>query len=365
MYLKIAIVSIFLFFLQHAVRVIYLFGYHVTVYNHTPGPCHAVSGVDQGAEDMETLPNGLTFITSGFWWSISSSHYTKLYQNSNRKGKVLLFDFQNPEKGITELTLDSSFDQSTFHPHGISVIQDEHTGKITLFIVNHLPTVDRIEKFEFEEDSLTLKHVHSYEDEALVLANDVAATSDNTFYFTNYAHSRTFLPFILEVLLYLPWGNVVYYDGANYQVVSDGLLVPNGIFVSQDRRYVYVANGFFTSMSIFEREKDNHLLIVEEYQLYSLPDNFLIEPKTGNILIGAHPVVYQSLAYLHSPDLNRAPSKVLMIHMSNSSHPTGITELYSDDGNNLSGSSVASIYDNKMLIGTVLDKLMFCELRVL
>lgn len=54
-----------------------------------------------------------------------------------------------------------------------------------------------------------------------------------------------------------------------------------------------------------------------------------------------------------------------MIHMKNTSFADGITEIYSDDGNSISGSSVASIYDNKMLVGSVMDKLIYCEVRTL
>lgn len=366
MYLKIVGISLLLLILQHLARLIYLLGYHVVVYNHTPGPCYPISGVEHGAEDMQTLPNGMTFITAGFHWSIGSPDFFQLYKDQNRKGRILLFNFNTPDKGVTELSFSESFDRSTFYPHGISVIQNTDTEKITLFVVNHGPEEDRIEKFEFIEDKMMLEHKISYIDEAVHLVNDVAAVSENSFYFTNYAYSRSHFGHILEaIILQLPWGNIVYFDGANYVEVTDGLLLPNGILLSTDKQYVYVANPLFSSLSIFEREEDNYLSIIQEYQVYSGADNLLIEPKTGNLLTGAHPVMHQTGAHLNSPDLHRASSKVLMIHLKNTSYADGITELYSDDGSNLSGSSVASIYDNKMLIGSVVDKLLYCEVRTL
>ena len=54
-----------------------------------------------------------------------------------------------------------------------------------------------------------------------------------------------------------------------------------------------------------------------------------------------------------------------MIHMKNSSYADGLTELYSDEGNNISAGASATIYDNKMLIGSVADKLLYCEVRTL
>ncbi|KAL4217225.1 hypothetical protein ACF0H5_023677 [Mactra antiquata] len=366
MYAKIVGISLLVVFSQHFARIIYKAGYHHVLYNHTPGPCHQIPGVDHGSEDMETLPNGMTFITSGHWWSVGSKHFHNLYKEQNRQGKILLFNFNTPEKGVIELGFEDDFDIPEFHPHGISVIQNEDTGKITLFVVNHLSDRDQIEKFQFNEKHMMLEHLFSYRDEAIILANDVAATSENSFYFSNYAYSRSHLGMLFECFLaQFPWGSVVYFDGANYIEAADGLLVPNGVLLSPDKRYLYVANGFFTSLSIFGIDDDDRLSIIQEYQLYSSPDNFLIEPKTGNLLAGTHHVLHQTGDHLNAPDVYNAPTKVLMIHMTNTSHADGITELYSDDGSNISAGTVASIYDNKMLIGSVVDKLMYCEVRTL
>ena len=36
------------------------------------------------------------------------------------------------------------------------------TGHVTLFVVNHQKTRETVEKFEFVEDQLLLKHIHTY-----------------------------------------------------------------------------------------------------------------------------------------------------------------------------------------------------------
>jgi hypothetical protein len=43
------------------------------------------------------------------------------------------------------------------------------SGKITLFVVNHCPEEDRIEKFEFNKEKMMLEHKMSYRDEAINL----------------------------------------------------------------------------------------------------------------------------------------------------------------------------------------------------
>lgn len=42
---------------------------------------------------------------------------------------------------------------------------------------------------------------------------------------------------------------------------------------------------------------------------------------------------------------------------------TKMTEVLSDDGQLLSGSTVASLYKDAMLVGTVQHKLLYCEVR--
>ena len=41
---------------------------------------------------------------------------------------------------------------------------------------------------------------------------------------------------------------------------------------------------------------------------------------------------------------------------------SGITEMFYDDGDMISASSVAAIFDGQMLIGSVMDSLVHCDL---
>lgn len=58
-----------------------------------------------------------------------------MYEELEVKGRILLFDFNKPEKGVTELAFEPSFKQERFRPHGISVIQNDVTGS-KLIIAN-------------------------------------------------------------------------------------------------------------------------------------------------------------------------------------------------------------------------------------
>ena len=66
--------------------------------------------------------------------SVFSDNVQKYYERHNVKGRILLFDFNSPEKDTIELKLSDGFDQSNFMPHGISVYQSPSTGKLLIGI---------------------------------------------------------------------------------------------------------------------------------------------------------------------------------------------------------------------------------------
>lgn len=340
-------------------------GYQTTVYNHRPGPCRLIPGVEHGSEDIEALPNGLAFISSGMMMSVFSDNVQKYYERHNVKGRILLFDFNSPEKDTVELKFSEGFDQSNFMPHGISVYQSPSTGKVYLFVVNHASGMDRIEKFEFKEETQSLEHLHSYMDESINLANDVAATSENSFYFTNYANFRDHYRHMMEILLMFPFGSVWYYDGKDYTMVADGFVLANGIMLSKDHQNVYAVTSLMSMLNIFKRETNNSLTLEQEFPLYFMPDNVNIEPSSGNLIIATSGVCHMMMDHLNNPEMP-APSKVFMINMKNGSYAESMIELFSDDSSGgIWGASVGYVYKNKMLIGTVLHRLMYCEVRTL
>lgn len=65
--------------------------------------------------------------------------------------------------------------------------------------------------------------------------NDVVATSDTSFYFTNWFFSPNFFLRYLD-LFFLNWGNVVYFDGSTYKVAAEGIGMANGIIMSSDEK---------------------------------------------------------------------------------------------------------------------------------
>lgn len=65
--------------------------------------------------------------------------------------------------------------------------------------------------------------------------NDVVATGPDSFYATNLDYLRRGMTKqMLEFVLDLHWGSVVFYDGQSGREVVSGLHHPNGISISPD-----------------------------------------------------------------------------------------------------------------------------------
>ncbi|XP_052821586.1 serum paraoxonase/lactonase 3 [Octopus bimaculoides] len=352
MYLKIVLISISALLLQHICGFIYQFCFKLTIYNHSPGPCKYIAGVENGSEDMHTLPNGLTFITSGFLVD-----YLVQGKNTNSMGRVLLYDMsKDSNQEIIELELEN-FHPQRFVPHGISAWQDDN-GKVTVFVVNHLVKGDQIESFEYLPEKKALRHVTSFKDGSMRNVNDVVATSNKTFYFTNWSHYRNFIGRLLEMFLLLPWTHVYYHDGEVYRLVAEDLVMANGIAMSNDEKFIYVACTMTKDIKVFKRDTDNRLVFHQEFMLDSIVDNLSVDPE-GNIWAGCHPRFLSVVSYMDNYTLG-SPSQVLKLEVKNGLIKS-MKEIYSNDGSMLSGSSSASFYRNHTLIGSMWEKLVICD----
>lgn len=335
---------------------------------HYPGSCKKLPGIQPGAEDFHTLPSGLTFISSGFHLQTVGDEVLEYFRSHNIIGRVYLFDFKKSEAGVRELKIRSSehFKHDRFVPHGISVWEDTKSGRHTVFIVSHCleePMKDRIEKFVYSPEKQDLEHVASYSDESMNVVNDVQATGENSFYFTNSQYYKAQPLAFMEMMLgILQFTDVVYFDGSAYKTVAGGMQVPNGLAMSNDQQYVYVAASLSQELHVYKRNKDNSLTQQQVFPLGTAPDNPLVDPKTGNVYLGNHPLLYKALLHLEDPKL-KAPSQVLLLRVKDG-NITSTQELLYDDGDLISGSSSAVVYDGKLLVGSVHNNLVLCDVSV-
>ncbi|XP_067687607.1 serum paraoxonase/arylesterase 1-like [Haliotis asinina] len=366
MFVKVILISLLTLLLQQVVKLYFHMDFDKHLFNHYPGPCHPVEGISLGSEDMHMLPDGRTFITSGIRMTGDSPSLDTFYAQNNIKGRIYFFDMKNPRKMAQELTLTSTedFDKDRLQPHGISAWEDKGTGQVYLFVVNHgQDGREKVEKFLVSFEKGSLRHMKSYHgDPTFRNLNDLIATSEDSFYYTNFLYSDCPVGKLFESLFSMPWAFVGYFDGTAYRIVADGIMMANGIQLSGDGRYVYITASTAHDLRIYERSEDNSLELIEVYPLSSMPDNVMLDHDTGHLYIALHPIHYLTIAHFTNP-ANRSPSQVLQIKLKDGS-VSSVTELFLDDGNLISASTVATIYKKKMLIGSVFDKLVYCDVAV-
>uniref|UniRef100_A0A2C9KKG5 Paraoxonase n=1 Tax=Biomphalaria glabrata TaxID=6526 RepID=A0A2C9KKG5_BIOGL len=369
MYRKIAAVSIILFALQHIIRIIYSLGYHLQFYQHYPGACYEVNGIDFGAGDFDITQDGMTFITSGWNMNLFSDSFQDYYHKNDITGAIYLLRVSG--NGSTPMKLniissDALFKLDSFRPRGISVYPNMSTGKHILFVVNHPPKeVNRVEKFEFDPLNSVLHHIKSYSSDKLRLVYDIQALGEDSFYATNILYENKVRFFmILELFSLMPWSSVVHYkEETGFHDVLTGLTSTSGIFLSGCGTYVYVLLCMSSEVRVYTRHKDHTLVLQQVYPLLSHPDNGLVDPVTGDLYIGTHPIAYQFINHLDRPNKFKAASQVLQLRTKDGLI-VAVTELFYDDGDLISGSSTAVVYNKSLIVGSTVDKLILCQLNI-
>lgn len=66
--------------------------------------------------------------------------------------------------------------------------------------------------------------------------NDLLAVDKDKFYITKFAHYRENVKYNIELLSRWKSGKIYFYDGYKSREVVSGLLQPNGINISPDKR---------------------------------------------------------------------------------------------------------------------------------
>ncbi|KAI0238287.1 hypothetical protein LSAT2_011054 [Lamellibrachia satsuma] len=105
--------------------------------------------LDKGSEDIQVLPNGLAFFSSGF--------------QTPSRGDIMLFNFKKPRHGAHALDIVGDLDRSTFSPLGLSIWRDCNSNVIYIFVVNaRLEGKNTVEKFRYDEKRRKLYHLRTY-----------------------------------------------------------------------------------------------------------------------------------------------------------------------------------------------------------
>ena len=326
------------------VRTLWDAGEFKSIKPHFDGECEEISEI-VGAEDITMIGDGFALI---------SSDDRRSYLNGNNiQGNIFLYDVN--QKQLINLTPSLDFE---FHPHGISTL-DLDDGTVQVAVVNHQTGNHSIEIFSLQGQSLT--HRYTIKDKLLISPNDLVLVDDGVFYMTNDHISMDPMKQKFYDYMQISGSNVAFYDGNSFRIVARGLIYANGINISHDGNSVYVAQCIGRTLSIFSRNLETNALDKERsIYLNSAIDNIELD-DAGNLWIGSHP---KALAFARHQKKQKklSPSQVIKITLNEDEDI--VEEIFLNDGESLSGSSVATIYGNQLLIGPVFDeRFLHCQMN--
>ncbi|MBK6949949.1 MAG: hypothetical protein IPH16_19410 [Haliscomenobacter sp.] len=131
--------------------------------------------------------------------------------------------------------------------------------------------------------------------------------------------------------------------------MDKGIRYANGITASPDAKFLYMAACTDGAIYVYQREPFQK---IREIECGTGVDNLEWDAE-GNLWAGAHPKMLAFLGHAQKAE-NRSPSQVLKINLQNPKNPI-VDEIYLNNGNPLSGSSVAAVYHNRLFIGSVFE----------
>ncbi len=324
-------------------------GQFKTIDPHFKGTCRTVDGV-VGSEDIVILADGSGAL-------ISSNDRRAHLAGNPTPGAIFYYDLTQPGATPVNLTPDAP---ATFHPHGIGLHEGDEK---TLFVVNH-PRADvegdipgegegpahSIEVFDLVGKEL--KHRRSIADEKLLIApNDVAPVGPEQFYVTNDHGSGHKLMRTVEDYLRLARSHLLFFDGSGFSRLPGEYRYANGVIASRNGRRVYLSAPAERAVFVFDRDPDtNKLTLATTLPIGTGGDNIDIDAD-GDLWIGAHPQMLSFKSHVHDAS-SLSPSQVLRLRPDGDASFT-IDEIMLSDGTDLSASSSAARYGNRLLVGSV------------
>jgi len=292
----------------------------------------------RGAEDITVIGQDSIAL-------ISATNRVVYPPQTNEEGGIYKMDLKD---GSLEPVLLTGNFQEAFAPHGMSYFPKDSGYRI--MAISHTLAGHSIEVFDWYGKEAI--HVKTLRDPALSSPNDLVMLDENRFYVTNDHGYPTGLGRIVEDYGNLAISNVTYYDGNNFTEVADGISYANGINVDRERQLLYVASPRRFLVKVFQMQEGGMLEFIEDIDCGTGVDNIELDEK-GNLWIGCHPNLLRFNAFAKG-NRETAPSEIIKISYRDLGDYS-VQKVYVDDGQQLSGSTVAAPFGNLILTGAVMD----------
>jgi arylesterase/paraoxonase len=334
-----AVLLLVLFLIAFVAVTMFDSGFFKTIQPHFEGTVQVMEGIP-GPEDITIdQESGIAFISS------DDRRATKA--GKPVPGAIYALDLK--DTAAIPYRISDGFTRD-FHPHGISFLKTED-GKRLLFVINHAQQRHSVEIFAF--DGKKLNHLESIRSSLMTSPNDLVAVGPRQFYISNDHGNTGGLGRRLEDYLRLAQSYVLYFDGTKAVKAAEGIAYANGVNLSADGRHLFVTATIGRKLLVYGRDVlSGKLMAEDEIACGTGVDNIELD-TLGNLWVGCHP---KMLAFVkHAGDVyKKSPSQVLKIQYTGKDNYQ-MKEIYLNDGTQLSGSSVAAVYQNQMLVGAVFD----------
>jgi arylesterase/paraoxonase len=338
--IRILLLALFLILLAVVAHDFISTGLLRTVENHFDGEVVKEIGL-AGAEDI-------TVSATDSFAIISATARGVYPPKETEKGGLYLMELKSGNFIVKHLTRDF---QGPFAPHGISMFK--HDSTYTIAAINHTEHGHSIEFFELVGEELT--HTRTERSTALVSPNDLVLIDAQRFYVTNDHGYTEGIGKLAEEYGNLAVSNVMYFDGQQYTEAAKGIAYANGINLDRDRNLLFVASPRRFLIKVYQRAEDGQLTFIEDIPCGTGVDNLEFDTE-GNLWSGAHPKLLRFAAYALGKK-ETAPSEVVKVTY-RAKGDYSVESIYTDDGAQLSATSVAAPFGNLLLVGTVKDKKM-------
>lgn len=314
------------------------------------GQCEKLAG-PIGAEDITVdRVQKLAYISADDRRQAFLDKDLKSYEN----GGIWTLDLSDPNSKPKQLMVKM---KGAFHPHGIALRfeqQDGVQGKaIELYAVNHLDMqTHEIDVFSILPDgNLKLRRRIPFPE--LISPNDIAVVGKDRFFVSNdHGNPRHSVMEIVEDYAGLALSSLVYFDGEQGHTVIDGLRYTNGVTLSADQKTLFVAETTANQVSRYMKGQDMlswHL--IDTVYIPMAVDN-LEWLDDQHLLTAGHPKVFEFTAHMHD-ESHLSPSQAFKIDVSGEKMQA--ESIYYDSGELISGTSVASMYEDQLLLGAVFE----------
>lgn len=292
-----------------------------------------------GAEDI-VVPEGKDFAL------ISSTDRRHYPPKAQEKGGLYYLSLND---SVLSPVLLAPNRTTPFAPHGIDVWAASDSTFLVLAI-NHVGKTHQIEQFRLKQKQLT--PIKTWTHPLMVQPNDVVWISPEEFYFTNDHGYTDGLGKVIEEYGGMAWSSVIHVKNGVFQKVADGIAYANGIAHDKKRELLYVASPRHFLVKVYARHTDGTLTFIENIPAGTGVDNITLDGQ-GRLWIGAHPNLLRFQAYAQGK-VPHAPSEILRIDYKEKGNYT-VEVMALDDGTTLSGATVAVPYQDKVLVGNVMD----------